>query len=57
MTVEVRLRKEAESDLAIAALWYEEQRVGLGHEFLGNALDTLQGIRVAGNSAASMALA
>ncbi len=34
----VRLREEAEEDLAAAALWYERQREGLGHEFLDEAL-------------------
>lgn len=38
MTVEVRLRPEAEQDLAEAAAWYEEQRRGLGQEFLDEAL-------------------
>lgn len=30
----VRLRPEAERDLAAAASWYEQQRAGLGQEFL-----------------------
>ena len=30
----VRLREEADVDLAAAASWYEQQRAGLGHEFL-----------------------
>jgi plasmid stabilization system protein ParE len=34
----VRLREEADEDLASAALWYEQQRAGLGHEFLDDAL-------------------
>jgi hypothetical protein len=34
MTAEVRLRPEAERDLADAAAWYEEQRQGLGRQFL-----------------------
>ncbi|MGH8613689.1 MAG: type II toxin-antitoxin system RelE/ParE family toxin [Gammaproteobacteria bacterium] len=34
MTVEVRLRPEAEQDLSDAALWYERQRTGLGKQFL-----------------------
>ena len=38
MTLEVRLRPEAEQDLADAATWYEEQRQGLGHEFLDEVL-------------------
>jgi len=36
--LEVRLRPEAEQDLADAAAWYEEQRHGLGHEFLDEVL-------------------
>jgi plasmid stabilization system protein ParE len=34
----VRLREEAERDLAAAAAWYEQQRAGLGHESLDEAL-------------------
>ena len=34
MTVEVRLRPEAEQDLADAATWYEGARPGLGEQFL-----------------------
>ncbi|MET0987701.1 MAG: type II toxin-antitoxin system RelE/ParE family toxin [Steroidobacteraceae bacterium] len=34
----VRLREEADWDLAAAASWYEQQRAGLGHEFLDEAL-------------------
>ena len=41
MTFEVRLRREAEQDLADAAAWYEEQRQGLGHEFLDEVQTTL----------------
>lgn len=44
MTVEVRLRPEAEQDLAEAAWWYEEQRTGLGQEFLDEALATFAAI-------------
>lgn len=44
MTLEVRLRPGAELDLASAATWYEEQREGLGHEFLDQILATLSGI-------------
>ena len=44
MTLEVRLRPEAELDLADAALWYEEQRPGLGHQFLDEALSVLSTI-------------
>ena len=38
MTIEIRLRPEAEQDLAEAAAWYEEQRQGLGQEFLDEVL-------------------
>lgn len=41
MTLEVRLRREAEKDLTDAAAWYEEQRQGLGHEFLDEVQTTL----------------
>src|SRR5690349_12739202 len=34
MTVQVRLRPEAERDLVDAAGWYEQQRAGLGQQFL-----------------------
>jgi hypothetical protein len=40
MIVEVRLRPEAEEDLAESAAWYEQQRSGLGQEFLDEALAT-----------------
>jgi plasmid stabilization system protein ParE len=41
---EVRLRPEAEQDLADAATWYEEQRQGLGYEFLDEVLTLLPNI-------------
>lgn len=44
MTVGVRLRPEAEQDLAEAARWYEEQRRGLGREFLDEALSAFSAI-------------
>lgn len=44
MTVVVRLRPEAEQDLADAAAWYEEQRPGLGQRFLDEAQVTLAAI-------------
>ena len=34
MTAEIRLRPEAVQDLAETAKWYDEQRSGLGLEFL-----------------------
>ena len=38
MTFEVRIRPEADQDLAEAASWYERQQRGLGQEFLDEAL-------------------
>lgn len=37
----VRLREEADRDLAAAAAWYEQQREGLGHEFLDEAFQLI----------------
>jgi len=34
MTRSVRVRPEAERDVETAFAWYEEQRAGLGREFL-----------------------
>ncbi len=34
MTSQILIRPEAERDLLDAATWYEQQRQGLGHEFL-----------------------
>lgn len=44
MTLEVRLRPEAEQDLVDAAVWYEERRQGLGREFLDEVLTMLSSI-------------
>lgn len=44
MTVEVRLRPEAERDLVDAATWYEERRPGLGRQFLDEARAVLSSI-------------
>lgn len=41
MTFEVRLRPDAEQDLADAAVWYEERLSGLGHQFLDEVLAVL----------------
>ncbi len=38
MTINLRLRPESEQDLADAAIWYEEQREGLGNQCLDEAL-------------------
>ena len=40
----VRLREEADEDLSAAASWYEQQRPGLGHAFLDEALTSLRRI-------------
>ena len=40
----VRLRSEAESDLDEATKWTEEQRLGLGSEFLDEVLRVLSAI-------------
>lgn len=42
MNYTVRLREEAELDLAQAAEWYESQRDGLGHEFLNEFNSTFE---------------
>lgn len=44
MSLDVRLRPEAERDLSDAARWYEEQRPGLGHEFLDEVLEVFSTI-------------
>ncbi|MBI3563268.1 MAG: type II toxin-antitoxin system RelE/ParE family toxin [Gammaproteobacteria bacterium] len=41
MTLEVRLRPEAEQDLSDAATWYEQQLPGLGHQFLDEVIAML----------------
>jgi len=42
MKLTVQLREEADGDLAAAAFWYEQQRTGLGHEFLDEALSAFR---------------
>lgn len=44
MTVEVRLRPEAEQDVAEAALWYEANEPGLGAQFVDEVQATLNTI-------------
>lgn len=44
MTLEVRLRPEAERDLLDAASWYEEHQRGLGQQFLDEALAAFSAI-------------
>ncbi|HYA37692.1 MAG TPA: type II toxin-antitoxin system RelE/ParE family toxin [Candidatus Methylomirabilis sp.] len=44
MTLEVRLRPEAEQDLSDSADWYEERLSGLGHQFLDEILTTFESI-------------
>ncbi|HKT31339.1 MAG TPA: type II toxin-antitoxin system RelE/ParE family toxin [Gammaproteobacteria bacterium] len=41
MTVSVYLRPEAEGDVTDAAAWYQNQRPGLGQEFLGEIVKAL----------------
>lgn len=41
MTAEVRLRPEAEQDVAEAALWYEVNEPGLGAQFVDQVQATL----------------
>jgi plasmid stabilization system protein ParE len=43
----VRLREAAEQDLLAAAEWYEQQRPGLGHQFLDEVRSSLN--LIAGN--------
>lgn len=38
MNFAVRVRPDAELDLADAALWYEDQKTDLGHQFLNEVL-------------------
>jgi len=45
MSVELVVTAEAECDIADAFSWYEEQRVGLGEEFLTCVDASLQGIK------------
>jgi toxin ParE1/3/4 len=42
MNYPVRLREEAEEDLADASLWYEQQQSGLGSDFLDSMLSLCQ---------------
>jgi len=44
VTLEVRLRREAEEDLEDAASWYESQQAGLGQQFLDEVLKALETI-------------
>ncbi len=44
MTLEIRVRPEAELDLEDAAIWYERQSTGLGRQFLDEALASLSSI-------------
>lgn len=41
MTLDVRIRPEAEQDMAEAASWYERQQRGLGQKFLDEVLAAL----------------
>ena len=44
MSLKVSIRHEAEIDIEEAATWYEDQRPGLGPEFLDEVLDLCQAI-------------
>ncbi|MGH8128195.1 MAG: type II toxin-antitoxin system RelE/ParE family toxin [Gammaproteobacteria bacterium] len=44
MSLELRVRPEAEQDIEDAATWYEEQRLGLGQQFLDEVLGTFRRI-------------
>jgi len=44
MRLPVRIREEAEVDLSDAAIWYEQQRLGLGQEFLGQVQSVLDSL-------------
>ena len=44
MTLTVRIREDAEIELSEAAIWYEEQRTGLGHEFLDQVLSLIHSL-------------
>jgi|AntDeeMinimDraft_5_1070356.scaffolds.fasta_scaffold41605_1 plasmid stabilization system protein ParE len=44
MTLELRVRPDAEDDLEEAAAWYEQQRSGLGDEFLDEVRSTFRQI-------------
>ena len=44
MKLPVRIREEAEVDLSDAAIWYEQQRVGLGQEFLDRVLSIFESL-------------
>jgi toxin ParE1/3/4 len=45
MKYRLKVRQEAEADLAEARHWYNEQRPGLGDEFLAAVRATIQRIR------------
>ena len=47
MSYTVRLRDEADHDLVEAAIWYEQQQAGLGHEFLDAVVSTFESIGAA----------
>jgi plasmid stabilization system protein ParE len=44
MTLAIRLREEADLDLAEAAAWYELRRAGLGQAFLDEALSLFRSV-------------
>lgn len=44
MSLPLHIRPEAERDVEDAAIWYEQQRAGLGHEFLDRVRDALAAV-------------
>lgn len=43
--ISLRFRPEAAADLEEAAIWYEEQKAGLGAQFLARTEETVQRIQ------------
>jgi len=46
MSFRLLLRPEAEADIGGGATWYEEQRAGLGHEFVEAVFDAVDALSV-----------
>jgi len=44
MSFRVLLRPEAEADIGDAATWYEEQKAGLGREFVDAVFHAIDGL-------------
>jgi hypothetical protein len=45
MIKELRLRDEAEADLEEASVWYQQQRRGLGDDFLNEVVSLLRSVQ------------